>query len=266
MGGSLVARGVSFGKSYVTGLASAAYLFTAGIGSPRARGVMQGLPRLLGFGPQPRPPQLPRLALDAVLFPGALEIREPLAQDGNVTLLELAVLASLVRRRSPEKIFEIGTFDGRTALNLAANARTAIVHTLDLPPQQATAFSVKTGDEVYINKTESGSRFRGTDCADRIAQHYGDSATFNFEPYWGQMDFVFVDGAHSEDYVKADSLTALKLLRPGSGVIVWHDYGTTQVTEAIDQLWRSDPRFSEMKHVDQTALAVLISPARVDQP
>ena len=36
------------------------------------------------------------------------------------------------------------------------------------------------------------------------------------------MDLVFVDGAHSYDYVKNDTEKGLEMLRPG-GVIAWHD-------------------------------------------
>jgi predicted O-methyltransferase YrrM len=36
------------------------------------------------------------------------------------------------------------------------------------------------------------------------------------------MDLVFVDGAHSADYVKNDSEKGWEMLRSG-GVLVWHD-------------------------------------------
>ena len=38
------------------------------------------------------------------------------------------------------------------------------------------------------------------------------------------MDFIFVDGSHSYDYVLNDSRKALSLLRGGKGIILWHDY------------------------------------------
>jgi predicted O-methyltransferase YrrM len=157
-------------------------------------------------------------------------------------------------------IFEIGTFDGRTTLNLATNAPGAEVHTLDLPPGRPTALPLKGGDDVYIDKPQSGSRFLGTDCAPRIRQHFGDSATFDFTPFESRVDMVFVDGAHSAEYVRSDSMNALKLLRDGRGIIAWHDYGTRQVTETLDELSRQVPAFSGMRRVQETGLALLLVP------
>jgi hypothetical protein len=36
------------------------------------------------------------------------------------------------------------------------------------------------------------------------------------------MDLIFVDGAHSYEYVKNDTVKGLEMLRPG-GIIAWHD-------------------------------------------
>ena len=186
-----------------------------------------------------------------------MQLRESYAVDGNVTLTELVVLASIARKYKPRTIFEIGTFDGRTTINLAANSPDATVHTLDLPPGHHTRLEVKPGDDKYINKPASGARFRGTDCESRIVQHYGDSATFDFSPFEGQVDMVFVDGAHSYEYVKSDSQRALRLLRGGRGVILWHDYGTGEVTEAIDDLRDTVAAFAGLRRVGDTALAIL---------
>jgi predicted O-methyltransferase YrrM len=49
-----------------------------------------------------------------------------------------------------------------------------------------------------------------------------DSATFDEAPYVGQMDFVFVDGAHNAAYVRNDSEKGWRMLRPG-GIMAWHD-------------------------------------------
>jgi hypothetical protein len=194
-------------------------LFSIGRLSPESRLRMARLPGFLGFGPPPYRPRLDIIPLAGVIESEPVEIREPDAADGNVTLTEPFVLASLVRRHRPATIFDIRTFDGRTTLNLAANASSATVHTLDLPPAQSAVLSLKRGDEQYIAKARSGSRFIGTEYETRIVQHYGDSARFDFSPFHGQVDFVFIDGAHSSDNVRNDSLMALTLLRNGKGGI-----------------------------------------------
>lgn len=57
----------------------------------------------------------------------------------------------------------------------------------------------------------------------RVVQHWGDSATFDFAQWNHQCDLVYIDGAHSHEYVVADTLTALNIIAPG-GAIVWDDY------------------------------------------
>ncbi len=176
--------------------------------------------------------------------------------DGNVSVLELLVLVTLVRSLNASSIFEIGTFDGRTTLNLAANAPGAKVHTLDLPREQRTALAIKAGDDRYIEKPSSGTRFHRTEEAGRIVQHFGDSASFDYTDFMGRVDFVFVDGAHSSEYVVNDTEKALGMIRPG-GVIAWHDYGTSEVTEALEELQRSRAELANLRYVEQTSLAVL---------
>lgn len=45
-----------------------------------------------------------------------------------------------------------------------------------------------------------------------------------YSPWHGQVDFFFVDGAHSYEYVKSDTENALRCVREG-GIIAWHDFG-----------------------------------------
>jgi predicted O-methyltransferase YrrM len=188
--------------------------------------------------------------------------------DGNVSPFEIDVISRLVKFQRPQTIFEIGTFDGRTTLNMARHcADNARVHTLDLPAAQidATGLHIDQADRQFIAKRRSGALFIGTDVEHKITQLYGDSATYDFSPFFGMVDFVFVDGSHSYEYVLQDSQTAVKLVRPG-GVILWHDYvaaGPTPwpgLARAIDQLFREDARFRDMKQIAGTAIVILRSP------
>ncbi|PYV08493.1 MAG: hypothetical protein DMG07_25655, partial [Acidobacteria bacterium] len=113
-------------------------------------------------------------------------------------------------------LFEIGTFDGRTTLNLAANSGPdSLVYTLDLPESAMgrTRLALSEGDRPYIKKGRIGRRFAGTALEKKIVSLEGDSASFAFERFFDRIDFVFVDGAHSYDYVWNDSRVAFKLLR-----------------------------------------------------
>lgn len=167
--------------------------------------------------------------------------------DGNVRMSELAILALAVASYAPPgcEIIEIGTFDGRTTLNLAINApRDATVATLDLPADQAPALEIEASERQYIDKPAPGARLRSCDArwrehANRVVQLRGDSATFDWSRHENRAGLVFVDGSHAYDYVKKDSETAMRLVRP-DGMVFWHDYGAwAGVTRALDELENS---------------------------
>jgi predicted O-methyltransferase YrrM len=185
--------------------------------------------------------------------------------DGNISAFELEIISKLVKLTRPRVLFEIGTFDGRTTLNLAAHSRPgARVYTLDLPRAgiDEAGLPLASHDRKYINKPQSGLRFRGTDVEHKITQLYGDSAAFDFRPYHAGVDFLFIDGSHSYHYVLNDSRRALEMVR-GRGVILWHDYVSSGyvywpgLVRALDELHASDPAFRGLKHIQGTALAVL---------
>jgi len=56
----------------------------------------------------------------------------------------------------------------------------------------------------------------------KVKQIFADSGQFNFETL-GAVDFVFIDGCHSYEYVKNDTEKALKILNK-KGIVIWHDY------------------------------------------
>lgn len=180
-------------------------------------------------------------------------------KNGNISDFELKCICKLVKWYKPDSIFEIGTFDGRTTLNMAMNNPSAKIITLDLPRQEIykTKLRIKKGDRRFIDKDISGSRFIGTFYESNITQIYGDSASFDYKPYENKIDFVFIDGSHSYEYVVNDTLLALKLLRNGKGVIVWHDYGWHEVIKALNEFYITNPTFRNMKNIKNTELAVL---------
>jgi len=248
---------VRFTKRYVTAAAGALYAFTLGVGDARNRRLIQQLATQFGHR-DGEAPRLPVVPIDRVTSPNTqVALPEPIAADGNVTLLELLVLSRLVRERRPRSLFEIGTFDGRTTLALAMNAEAdAIVYTLDLPQHASTDLGIERAERAFVDKPRSGARFLNTDAATKIRQLYGDSATFDFTKH--AADFVFVDGSHAYEYVLSDSERALALLQGGAGTIVWHDYGEwTGVTRALDKLATTDARFADLRAIEGTTLAIL---------
>ncbi len=181
--------------------------------------------------------------------------------NGNTSLLESVVINKLVKQGRARRVFEIGTFDGKTTLAMAANSGDGSrVFTLDLPASGlgSTKFAVCDNDKQYIDKTQSGASFTQTKYRQKITQLFGDSATFDFSAYHGTMDLVFIDGSHAHDYVVNDSETALKLLGPAGGTVLWHDYDSWDgVTDALNDFYRNDRRFRGLKRVRGTSLVVL---------
>ena len=251
-------RGLAVRYAYAVALI--ARTMTIGVASRRGRQLIARLAREAHYrdGPEPR---LPRVAIESITN-GATSVVLPIPAtvDGNVSLLELLVIARLARERAPATLFEIGTFDGRTTATLAANAPPdARVFTLDLPAGQPTRFELVSWERAYVDKPTSGERFLLSPHAARIEQLYGDSATFDFSRY--PSDFVFIDGSHAYAYVRSDSERAMAMLRNGRGLLLWHDYGEWEgVTRALDELRTSDRRFAAIRHVEGTTLAILEVP------
>jgi len=258
-----VARAASFLRPYLLGAAGSAFLFAAGWTRPKHRAAIVELCHHFGYRHESREPaELPAITLSQVVPVDAMiDVRAIDAVDGNVSERELITICRLMRSIQPRKLFEIGTFDGRTTLNMAVNAAPgATVHTLDLPRAElaAAASRIHAHEIVFADKPQSGERFRGTDAERSIVQLYGDSATFDFSPFYGAIDFVFIDASHMFDYVVNDSLHALRMLTPNGGTIVWHDYGRWDgVTAALNQLRRKRKEFESLVSIDGTTLALL---------
>jgi len=207
---------------------------------------------------------LPVVSIESITGGCTADLLEEQYADGNVTLRELGCIARLVKFHQPARIFEIGTFDGRTTINMARNAEHAEIFTLDLPKEDVsnTRLRIKKGDITFIDKDVSGARFIGTKYEKRIKQIYADSAACDYTPLENSIDLVFVDGSHTYDYVVSDTHNALRLLRKQGGVIIWHDYGWSEVIKALNEFYRRDPFFANLKNIEDTSLAVLVATAR----
>jgi len=142
----------------------------------------------------------------------------------SISLTEAAALAAMCRGVEAKRIFEFGTYKGvsttQFALNLPADGR---VFTLDLP-EEHPAYSLEITKEA--ERTIAGEGGKGIlvpeDLRAKVTFLKSDSALFDPAPFCATMDLVFVDGAHSWDYVKNDSEKGWEMLRPG-GILVWHD-------------------------------------------
>jgi predicted O-methyltransferase YrrM len=174
----------------------------------------------------------------------------------------VSYLACICRVIQPKNVFEIGTFRGRTALNFAINSPPDCrVHTLDLPQEERTRAQdeVSSEDARLIAINQVGADYRGKSEAKKIIQLWGDSSKFDFTPYRGRMDLVFIDGAHHYEAVVSDTENALRMLRP-KGVIIWDNFSQygdyNDVTRAV--LDRMGTK--EVTQLEDTELAIYRRP------
>ncbi len=252
-----------FGFAWIYGIVSAVFLILGGVLARSKRDALYGLDESFGLRRfslfRARPVQLSDVA----------DVKQPIVmvelqgRRGNVTTDELTALCYFAKRASMG-IFEFGTFDGRTTLNLALNAAPNItVHTIDLNPrvESKTRLDMAPGDKFHVTATPKvlSSRFEGSEVSagKKIVQLYGDTATFDFSSYYGKIDFVFIDAAHSYEYVMNDTNRALALIGKGRpGIIAWHDYhkNWSGVTRALRTIHRTIPKL-DIQYIEETNLA-----------
>lgn len=209
---------------------------------------------IVDFRPEPRP-RLKVAGLDE-LFPGIDQAStQPLnLQEGEWELppAEYASLAKIIAHLQPRTVFEIGTFRGRTTLLIARHApKDAAIHTLDLRPEETRQRWGKSPELI-------GQAFRDHPAKSKITQLYTDDRTFDFRPFYGAMDLIFIDGNHRYEAVKRDTIQAMQMITPG-GVILWDDYQLRQpgVMHCVNELGR---RVSGIAQIQGTRFACYRAP------
>ncbi len=191
--------------------------------------------------------KLPKISWRKCTSHRAIKIWEHGKANGNIRISELGVINAIAAgRENGTNIFEIGTFDGRTSLNISFSAPVDCkIYTLDLPPDEKPQYSLASGERHMVDKDRSGGRLEKythshPQIVGKIHQLYGDSATFDFSPYRNTCSLVFVDGSHAYDYAMTDTASAKRMVKKG-GVIIWHDYGIWEgVTRALEELEEKD--------------------------
>lgn len=253
---------INFLKLYIGISRRLAYTLTAGIFNPEERARMMHLyhlyasPTAFPVDPYiiPKTDILEINGNDKAIYEGVND-----CGFGHITEFELKVICQIVKKYQPARIFEIGTFEGRTTLNMALNAPKAHIFTLDLPAEELshTKMQIEKAEEAYVKKTRSGERFLDHPAQKNIDQLFGDSATFDFSPYYNSMDLIFVDGSHAYQYVISDTESALKLVKKG-GIIIWHDYTNwAGVRDGLNEFYKDKPEFRGLSHIGGTSIVMM---------
>lgn len=150
------------------------------------------------------------------IFEGIGEVSLPLCISNEASHhenhMDMMFVVAAAKLRKAKRIFEFGTYMGRTTCGLASISETVKVFTLNLPPNEDYRYGP------YIGKLIQDSPYKG-----QIEQLFSDSRKFDTTRYASSMDYIFVDADHSYEGVRNDTLKAFEMLKAG-GMIIWHDY------------------------------------------
>lgn len=211
---------------------------------------------------------LPKRTLEE-LFPGvrSTDVSVPVSafprqDEWLLPPVELLTLGAICKHTAPRRIFEIGTYTGLTTLMMARNTSCeAEIFTLDLDPSQRETHVHGLGVG-GLPAFEVGELYCATPFARKIHTLFGNSATFDFSPFYDSIDLVFIDADHTYRFVKADTENAFKMLRAG-GTIIWDDYVWYErhpecagVTRCLNELQKGSSIF----RIDGTRVAIYIDP------
>lgn len=155
--------------------------------------------------------------------------------DGN----ELMLLLTITKFIRAKHVLEIGTWDGNTTLNFAANIPSdGSVTTVDLPPNWNGEMALKI-PQLCLNVTDRsrvGLQYKNTIHEKKIHQIYEDSAKVTASKFQKKFDLAFIDGCHHYHYVENDTKLSLECINSG-GIIIWHDYGMIKdVAQVVDKV------------------------------
>jgi hypothetical protein len=226
-------------------------------------------------------PVKPRIFLEALEKRESPEGREfslifPPVTIGSPSIFEVSIISLLVRLIVPNKIVEIGTYTGYTTAILAKNSKEkTIIVSIDLPTGNYLDQDTEIPTDALLNNWEMNDNFLrqlqsdsgelyikglASDYASKIKLIKADSTRLgpNDLLCLANTDLFFIDGGHSFETVKSDTTIALASISK-SGVILWHDYGSSIHSDVTDYIDKTLSNEHKILHIRGTSLALLIN-------
>jgi predicted O-methyltransferase YrrM len=169
---------------------------------------------------------LPVLRPEA-LFGNFTETVDPFAfLDGGSLPTDLALLKKLAAGIDHCTYFEIGTWRGESAANVASVADSC--HTLNLSDSEMRE---KGFDQRYIGLHRYFSKN-----IPNITHLEGNTLTFDFQSLNKKFDLIFIDGDHHYEMVRNDTEKVFRHLVHDKTIVVWHDYAFNPETVRYEVL------------------------------
>jgi predicted O-methyltransferase YrrM len=152
------------------------------------------------------------------LLPGFNETVDPFCYlDGGSTPIDLALLKGLAKKYDSCEYFEIGTWRGESAANVASVAKHCT--TLNLPDSDMLSMGLS---KKYVGLHRFFSKG-----LQNVTHLQGNSLAYDYKSLQKKFDLIFIDGDHHYESVMSDTKNAFELLKDEHSMIVWHDYGHT---------------------------------------
>ena len=166
------------------------------------------------------PNGLPKVALHSLCNKTDYVVSPYTFLEGGSLPTDYLLLRILAEKFSNCRYFEIGTWRGESAANVAQIA--SEVFSLNLSDEQMRESGK---DEQYINLHGFFSRE-----LKNVHHLKGDSSKFDFSAFQKTCDLIFIDGDHHYEAVKRDTQNAFSLRKNNESILVWHDYGMNTET------------------------------------
>ncbi|HRY32746.1 MAG TPA: class I SAM-dependent methyltransferase [Bacteroidales bacterium] len=171
--------------------------------------------------------------------------------DGGSLPTDLLLLRSLAASFASCRYFEIGTWRGESASNVAHVAHHCT--TLNLSRE---AIIARGGSNAYANE-----HFRFLKGKKNIRLIEADSKNFDFSTLYGPFDLVFIDGDHHYESIFQDTRNVFRHVAHEDSIVVWHDYGRNPETvrpEVLAAILDALPpeKHDALFHVSHTLCAV----------
>jgi len=157
---------------------------------------------------------LPHLPLDQVTGTSEMSIKPFAFGDGGSLPTDLALLKALAEKFPRCSYFEIGTWRGESAANVASVSYECF--TMDLPDAEKRDLGY---NEEYISQHAVLSKH-----LPNVTHLKANSRHFDFSSLNQKFDLVFIDGDHHYESVLNDTLKVFKHLIHNDSIVVWHDY------------------------------------------
>jgi predicted O-methyltransferase YrrM len=163
---------------------------------------------------------LPKIDITSLTEKKSLTVDPYTFLEGGSLPTDYLLLKLLAEKFQECSYFEIGTWRGESAANVASVAKEVL--TMNLSAEQMRE---KNWEEQYIRL--HGFFSKGIKNIEHLA---GDSLVFDFSSLKKKFDLIFIDGDHHYSSVKKDTESCFALRKNEKSIVVWHDYGASTET------------------------------------